>query len=70
MASIITRIVGDNKKMIILFYYYLTCVMKAARGGYAELSSTVMFNVIVMTVFIAAMKMIYSSFVRERVLIK
>ena len=70
MASIITRIVGDNKKMIILFYYYITCVMKAARGGYAELSSTVMFNVIVVAVFIAAMKMIYSSFFRERVLIK
>ena len=67
MASMITRIVGDNPKMIILFYYYLTCVMKAARGGYAELSSTVIFNIVIMMVFIATMKMMYSVFFRGKI---
>lgn len=67
MASMITRIVGDNPKMIILFYYYLTCLMKAARGGYAELSSTVMFNFITITVFIVIMKMIYVTFIGKKV---
>ena len=67
MASMITRIVGDNPKMIILFYYYLTCLMKAARGGYAELSSTVMFNFITITIFIVIMKMIYVTFIGKKV---
>ena len=67
MISMITRIVGDNPKMIILFYYYLTCVMKAARGGYAELSSTVIFNIVIMMVFIATMKMMYSVFFRGKI---
>lgn len=66
MTSMITRIVGDNQKMIVLFYYYLTCAMKAARGGYAELSSTVMFNIVIMVIVITSMKMIYSTFFRGK----
>lgn len=64
MLSMITRITKDNPKMSILFYYYLTCVMKAARGGYAELSSTVMFNIIMMCLFILILRAVNSTIER------
>lgn len=67
MSSMITRIVGDNQKKIILYYYFLTCVMKAARAGYAEISSTIMFDIIIIDFFIWLLKAFYySAVVRGR----
>lgn len=61
MMSMITRITKDNPKLIILYYYYLTCVMKAARAGYVEISRTVIFNIIVFSLFIWISEHIYIS---------
>lgn len=66
MMSKIVAIVGNNKRTSILFYHYLTCVMKAARAGYAELSSTVMFNYIVFFVFIYTLKLLYANLQKYR----
>lgn len=66
MMSVIDRLIGDNQKKIILYYYYLTCVMKAARAGYAELSSTIVFNVIVTSLIIGVLKMLYGMFFAKR----
>ena len=66
MMSVIDRFIGDNQKKIILYYYYLTCVMKAARAGYAELSSTIVFNVIVTSLIIGVLKMLYGMFFAKR----
>lgn len=65
MMSIIGRLIGDNQKKIILFYYYLTCVMKTARAGYAELSSTVMFNVIIMVLLVGILKLWFGIVMRK-----
>lgn len=66
MMSMITRITKDNPKMIILYYYYLTCVMKASRAGYAELSSTVMFNIIILVICIGILRMIDSTIMIQK----
>lgn len=62
MMSGITLIIGDNKKMVILYYYFLTCIMKTARGGYVELSSTVVFNIVIIWIVLYILRILQSCF--------
>ena len=61
MASMIYKMVGENKRLSVLWAYYTICILRVGRAGYIELSMTVLLNYLVFFAMILIIRLITNS---------